>query len=357
LPAVVFALLLLLILLAGRSGPPTFHERALLQGRGPVAFSPDGATLATDGIGNTILLWDTGTAERKRTLEAPGEVRDLAFSPNGNTIAAGGNFKGVLTWDTRTGGRGATIGETERAVLAFAPSGGTLATGGPDRSDDRTVHLWDLASGQLLRTLKESDASLPERPMDSEERWMPGGYFYVSSVVFSPDGRLLASAHGGHRYVTIKLWDVRTGRLLGHANGMGSGVTQVVFLPGGRTLAAGGDGGEVVFWGAHGGEPLSKVGEPGNHGVAALAVSPSPFLWAPLTRRILATSSRTEGTVLWDVRTGKRLRKLDGSGGAWRGVAFSSDGRLFASASRDGVRLWETASPASSMGSVAAKGR
>jgi WD40 repeat protein len=73
-------------------------------------------------------------------------------------------------------------------AIAFSVKGSTLASG----SGDSNVRLWDVATGECLKTLQ-------------------GHTKGVRSVAFSPDGRTLAS---GSEDETIKLWDVNTGECL-----------------------------------------------------------------------------------------------------------------------------------------------
>ena len=70
--------------------------------------------------------------------------------------------------------------------MAYSPDGKTLASG----SGDKTIKLWDVATGKEQATLK-------------------GHTDWVTSVAFSPDGKTLAS---GSEDKTIKLWDVATGK-------------------------------------------------------------------------------------------------------------------------------------------------
>ncbi len=82
------------------------------------------------------------------------------------------------------------------------------------RSYDRTVRLWDAATGAALQTLE-------------------GHTDWVTSVAFSPDGKQVVSGSGDG---TVRLWDAATGALLQALEGHTSSVTSVAFSPGGKLL-------------------------------------------------------------------------------------------------------------------------
>jgi WD40 repeat protein len=203
---------------------------------------------------------------------------------------------------------------------------GKILAGG---NSDGTVGLWDAATRQQVGSILASRVSP------------------VESVAFSPDGRVLASAIGGTAGAgTVRLWDVATRQQIGSPLIGGSGgVTSVAFSPDGRILASGTGDGTVRLWDVATGQQIGSPLAAGSGGVGSVAFSPDG--------KILASGStlgNNEGTVqLWDVATRQQIGSPlpDGSGDV-RSVAFSPDGRILASGGTLGdnegtVRLWNIA--------------
>ncbi|OAR24626.1 hypothetical protein A8W25_19835 [Streptomyces sp. ERV7] len=299
-----------------------------------LALSPDGHSLATGDA--TARLWDTTTGRLRATLPDRArmeEFQELAFTPDGRSLAATGALN-VRVWEPASGRvlAGRTDDHTGVQDTALSPDGRTRAT---SSVRTETVSLWDIAAGRLRVTLPDS------------RKW-------PRALSFSPDGRTLAASDG----TALRLWDTTTGHLRttltpsrragpspsskkSVTDGLCEGVRQIVFSPDGRTLATSG-GEEVRVWDFATGRvrtaSTGPCGDPGPQRFGGIG----PMVFSP-DGRTLAMSYGKQVRV-WDVTAGRDLAVLTGHSGTVEALAFSPDGHTLATASSDRtVRLWNVA--------------
>ncbi|KAG6329629.1 hypothetical protein ID866_9461 [Astraeus odoratus] len=182
-------------------------------------------------------------------------------------------------------------------------------------SDDNTVCLWDVETGlQLGGPLKGHTSS-------------------VTSVAFSPDGKRIAS---GSDDSTVCLWDVETGLQLGSPlKGHTSSVTSVAFSPDGKRIASGSFDNTICLWDAETGSQLGSPLERHTSSVTSVAFSPDG--------KRIASGAFDHTIFLWDAETGSQLgSSLEGHTSSVTSVAFSPDGKRIASGSDDNtICLWD----------------
>jgi WD40 repeat protein len=189
-----------------------------------ISFSPDGRTLAAGGV-HCIHLFDVETGTEKAFLPVPGVlVRIAAFGPDGSRLAAGGRMGGIDIFDVESG-----VVIQQMPVpgfvtdVVFSADGGRIATA----STDRTVRLWDMATG-------EERAVLRGHTNDD-----------VFAVAFHPDGSRIAS---GGRDQVLRIWDTQTSQEVAHLPGHTDYVFTLAWSADGNTLVSASGDTTVRIW-------------------------------------------------------------------------------------------------------------
>jgi WD40 repeat protein len=312
-----------------------------------LAYSPDGRRFAA-GVGEdpTVTLWDPNSGEvLKRLRGCRDSVRTLAVSADGQQILAGSLDGTARIWKTATGKEIRCLHGRQDAInaVALAPDGREALTG----SKDGSIKVWDIQTGQLLRTLKEPSGEvisvaytpdgrfivsggndgprvLNDEPMPVDlwvcnaqtgvARRFPGHQGLIYQIAVTPDGQHAITAS---RDRSLRLWrlpKLPDSETVGEVRRFGGGqgvIGRVYFLPDGDLVLSSGE--PVSLWNIHTGQKVRDLAKGTGRHDFATALSPDGR--HALTR-----------TQLWDVKTGKELRTLEGTDDLW-GIAFSPDGR------------------------------
>jgi WD40 repeat protein len=281
-----------------------------------VALSPDGLTILT--AGDSVqqgdawtqydpVLWDAGSGQEIRQLVGhTGGVYTVALSAAGKYALTGGRAPpfDIKLWDPATGAALRTLSGHQGTVgdLAFS---GDSALAVSASWGDKTVKVWDVATGSLVRDLPQATR--------------------VGAVAIAPDGRRLAIASDDG----VRLWELDGGREAWIWKCLF--VKHVAFSPDGTLLLVGGDG--LTLRGARDGREVRAFT---GHRGAVLYAS-----FSPDGKRVMSGGNDSTAR-LWDADTGKELVVFTGHGGPVGYCRLFPDGKRVLTAGMDEtVRIWD----------------
>ena len=196
-----------------------------------ISFSPDGKALAAAFSSpiaerNELDFWDVSSWLITETLQT-GPLLNIEISPDAELLASSPDLYALRVMDL---GEKSWIYNLKTSFtgavnsFAFSPDGLFLASG----HYDGVIRIWDMRTGLLKLEFQSQEV--------------------IQSLVFSSDGRLLASG-GSYESNLVRLWDPSTGLLLRTLEGHTSGVTHLLFSPENQFLVSGSYDGILRIWG------------------------------------------------------------------------------------------------------------
>jgi hypothetical protein len=203
--------------------------------------------------------WDAASGKQEKLWLIPGNMYKPVVAPNGLAVLVA-NGGGIRLHDAQSAKdrEFRCFGTPEMRALAVSPDGRVLASGdwGPplnflfmglsdsgiesdiviDRGDYCAVRLWEMATGKEILVLKGHECA-------------------VTSVAWSPDGRIVAAGDNNKNYGgsdkavnSVRLWDAVTGKELARYGGLGTCVNSLAFSPDGAYLAGGFQDSTILVW-------------------------------------------------------------------------------------------------------------
>lgn len=279
-----------------------------------IRFSPEGHRVLTSSHDGAARLWDAFTgAPLCQPMRHQGGLYDAQFSPDGTMALTVGEDMTARAWDIRTqlNTASTSVHQSNISSLALSPDAQFLAVG----TKHGTVSLWNQTTGANIGAVKQ----------------VPGDYYGIATVAFSPDGTsLLVRAKSSLRVFETDQLIERFPAITRPAP-----FSVSAFSPDGTQIATGSYDGVVQFWNSHSGDQISTP-LPHKTKIEELTFSPDS--------QYLGTASYRGECRIYELQGDLQSYLVLPHPIEVNDIVFSPTGELLATASRDGkVRFWKTA--------------
>ncbi|MFM6269383.1 MAG: hypothetical protein ACKPFA_23205, partial [Dolichospermum sp.] len=243
-----------------------------------IAITPDGKKIISGSQDKTIKVWDLATAKELISLSGHnGSIETIAITPDGKKIISGSQDKTIKVWDLATGKELLAFSSCYNSVekIAVTPDGNQIISGGWGYA----IQVWDLATGQKLSTFSGHESFVNARKeLLSLPRHNEPNNGNTCEMSLTPDGTKMIS---GSLDKTINVWDLATGKALLTFSSDYISVHKIAVTPDGNQIISGGWSPAIKVWDLSSGAELSTLyGHKelgfygGNSGINSIAITP-----------------------------------------------------------------------------------
>ena len=314
-------------------------------------ISPNGQWLAVSGTGDDIKILDSSNLEPKDEYESPGITTSVAFNPNGNRIAYS-SWNGAIVLKSLKKYKGDQTDvinmDTDCLSAIYSPDGNSLAIS----KTDGTISVWDNLNKKERIVLHAHNSA-------------------ICGLAYSNDGHRLASSSLDS---TVKIWNTQTWELLAILKGHKGKMNSVKISHNNKIVASSGQDGCIKIWSAETGKLLHtlegykstftqvdfsnddiylvycsqgyntiKVWNLSSMKIEYEIKDENDFMDVRYSTdgKLIASASLNGVIKIWDATNGKLVKELVGHNGVVSGLSFSIDDKYLASASWDQtIRVW-----------------
>ena len=243
-----------------------------------------------------------------RTLQRhTGPITAVAITPDGRYAVSCSEDDTLRVWDLDSGQTIRTLQGHTDSPNAVAVTQDYAVSG----SADNTLRVWDLQTGKTTQTLQ-------------------GHTFWVNAVAVTPDGRHAVS---GSDDKTLRVWDLHTGRTIQTLQGHTDSLNAVALTPDGRHLVSASADKTLRVWDLLAGKTI-QILQGHTSWVTGVAVTPDG--------RHVVSGSQDKTLRVWDLLTGQTIQTLQGHTDSLTAVAVTPDDRHAVSGSWDNtLRVWD----------------